>query len=760
MKPPMITTAALLLSATLMSAQQPTGQTRTKAESPVENNDTTGSLYDDLDELVVTAKKEVVKSDGAKLTYDMEQDSSSKGQSLLDALRKVPLVTVDGQDNIAIKGNSNFKVYVNGKEEPMLSANASQIFKAMPAESVSKIEVITEPGAKYDAEGTGGILNLITERKQTKEGYTANINLGAGVTGYNAGAYGRMKYSNFTADANVNYFSNSYDPQKNTNIIDVLNPESDSSYLQSTESTQSAKFNYTGANLNMSWEPNEKNLFTLGGNLMSTNIKLEDMVSRTQIFSRSGDLVHKYGQDYSGTMKNFGSGLNASYRHNFNDKGQNITAAYFFNFSKNPVTIDIAGLNILDYPYISPWQRSTTKEYGREHTATLDYTLPLLDGKHTIETGVKEIFRRNGSESSQYDGTSPEDAILDPHNYVHARQIQDVYAVYGMYTGVFGKVTASAGVRYERTHMGMDFLNGYMDNFRTNLNDVTPNAAVTYMFSPTNNLRLAYQMRISRPTMNQLNPYELRLTETETRRGNPNLDSERYNSITLTYSNFGRILGGNISLEAYQSNNTIEEFYTYITDANGIDVNMETYGNLGKMQSLRLNGFLNWNITRKMSVSVNGQIDYTHLHSPSLGLSNHGWNGNYGLRWGYTGPWDVKYSAYGGQSTGNIQLQRRFKGYYYYGLSIAKSFLKNDALIVTLNANNFLAKHTIFHWDSDVDGRHMSGTSRNRNWNVGIAVSWNFGHLDDKVKSTGAVMQNDDKKASSSGNNQGGGIGI
>ena len=132
-------------------------------------------IMKDLDDFVVTVRKEVLKSDGANITYNLEEDDTSKGLSVLDALKKIPLITVDAQDNIYIKGDSNFKIYVNGKEDPMLKANASTILKSMPSDAVSKIEVITEPGAKYDAEGSAGILNLITEKKQRKDGYAGSI---------------------------------------------------------------------------------------------------------------------------------------------------------------------------------------------------------------------------------------------------------------------------------------------------------------------------------------------------------------------------------------------------------------------------------------------------------------------------------------------------------------------------------------------------------------------------------------------------------
>lgn len=109
---------ALAAAAPLAASLQAAAQTPA-TEIPVEATDTMPSLYDELDELVITAKKEVVKTDGAKLTYDLEQDDTSKGQSVLDALRKVPMVTVDGQDNIYIKGSQDFRIYVNGKEDPI-----------------------------------------------------------------------------------------------------------------------------------------------------------------------------------------------------------------------------------------------------------------------------------------------------------------------------------------------------------------------------------------------------------------------------------------------------------------------------------------------------------------------------------------------------------------------------------------------------------------------------------------------------------------
>ena len=139
-------------------------------------------VHDDTKQLKgvdVVAQKPLIKMETDKMTYDVQADNDSKSNTVLDMLRKVPMVVVDGQDNIMVNGSGSFKVYVDGKPNIMFSSNPSQIFKSMPASAVKKIEVITNPGAKYDAEGTAGVLNLIMSdidgKKQKTNGYNGNI---------------------------------------------------------------------------------------------------------------------------------------------------------------------------------------------------------------------------------------------------------------------------------------------------------------------------------------------------------------------------------------------------------------------------------------------------------------------------------------------------------------------------------------------------------------------------------------------------------
>jgi len=134
-----------------------------------------------LGEVMVLAAKPLVKVDLDKISYDTKSDPESQSSTVLDMMKKVPLLTVDGDDKIQLKGASNFKIYMNGKASGMMTNNPSQVLKSMPATSVKSIEVITEPGAKYDAEGIGGIINIVTDH--SLNGLTGNVQARANTLG-------------------------------------------------------------------------------------------------------------------------------------------------------------------------------------------------------------------------------------------------------------------------------------------------------------------------------------------------------------------------------------------------------------------------------------------------------------------------------------------------------------------------------------------------------------------------------------------------
>lgn len=706
----------------------------------VQKNDTTAGSSYDLEDLVVVADKPIVQSDGAKLTYNLQEDPSTKGNTLLDALRKVPMVSVDGEDKIRINGQENFKIYVNGKEDPSLSANYKNIFKAMPADAIVKVEVITEPGAKYDAEGTAGILNLITITKNSTDGYSGSIQATLSKAQSGGSLYGRMKKGKLTMSANFDYANGRLVPQHSDNITTLENTLSSDAGRQVNSMKQRVGFDYIGGGLNLSYDLSDRDLITVNSNIYAVKGDLlkDKSTYSSIIYNADNSIRGEVFRRIDAQIANTGITAGTSWQHDFNGNGHKTILSYLFNHGYNKLegnlfTEKSSGVSLAD-----PYEKMLNKDFNNEHTILLDYENPFGDGKHKLELGGKAVWRRNNTDSYNLNGDSGSTAELTDKSDL--TQIQDIYAAYASYTGKFGNLSANAGVRYEHTRMGINFHYGDTPDFLNHLNDVVPNAGLTYSFSYTSNLRLAYQMRISRPSLSQVNPFKQTFTPNQVTMGNPNLSSEKSNKVSLTYTNFGSVFGGNIGIEYSSIDNSIAHTYTMIDD-----VLYESYGNMGHDRRIAIFGMCNWTIIPRMQFMVNARL--TRQMFSAEEMSNKGWNLNYGANWNYSLQSGFKFNLYGGQKTRSYNLTGYNDGYYYYGLGISKDFLKNDAMTVTLSANNFLQGHNTYRTVTDTKGIRTTGEYKNSNWNVGISLSWRFGSLESDVKKTDKSINNDDKSS-------------
>lgn len=747
-------TAALTAAFDSMAARQDAGTQQTPVGQLTEEqaDSIANATFDELDEVVVTGVRPVVQIDGATTTYNVDEDPGAGGSTLLDLLRKVPMVTVDGDDNIRINGQQNFKIYVNGREDPSLSANASRILKAMPATMVAKIEVITEPGAKYDAEGTGGILNLVTERKQTKGGYSGNLNAYFNNRMAGGGVSARMKTGNVTGGINFDYTDGTIWPMKGIGESETVYTDpatgKPGSAMISRQINKNG-FRYFGGGINLSWEPNERNLFTLKGNAYNVNGYIKDFSDTESMYEVNGGTagnptlgrrLWSYTSQIGGALKNLSTTAELAYQHNFSDARHFLTLSYLFSYGHNSLDTDTRFINLEGYTPQALFQTNNMLNIIREHTAQIDYTNDFSTEKHLLEVGAKGVWRRNNAEGGMATGNGVGDLTEQPASETDMTQLQDVAAVYASYTGTYGNLGVKGGLRYEHTRMGNRYHTGDMTDFTRNLDDVVPNAAVTYNFSPMSNLRLAYQMRISRPTIDQVTPYRFDVMDFDVRTGNPDLKSEHSNKVSLTYTSFGQTLGGNVGVEYSRVNDMIASF-TYLDG----DVRVQTVANIGRQQTTALFGFLNWTIIPRMTFGVNARLEYVDLKAPSEKLSNSGWSLNYGANWGYMLLSGWRFNAYGGHTTRSIELQGHSNGWHYYGVSVTKSLLKDQSLEIGVSANNMFEKRQSYKSLTVTPEMRQNRTWRAENWNVGVNISWSFGNLKQDVRKTSVEIVNDDK---------------
>ena len=690
-----------------------------------------------LDELVVVAKKKLVESDGATLTYNVEDDPESKTNSTIEMLRKVPMVTVDAEDNIKVNGNSNFKILINGKEDPMLSGDVSTILKSMPAATIKKIEVITEPGAKYDAEGTGGILNIVTVGKQSLEGFMTNYSARLSTGNYGLSFYGRTKINNVTASANINYSDAIDQGFINSGFSSIENLTDDDNRYQIAESKSKNTFSYLGSNLNLSWEPDTLNLFTVQGNIGRMGFDATSL-SSMRMESASNVKMWSLDRDTYNKFDNLWLGANASFQHTFRKKGHHLIGSYIFGYGTRESDMTILTHNLENYAVDTPWQMNEGDNFNRRHSLQIDYANPIA-GSHLLEAGFKGTWNRDNSDTKPFYGTSESDMNLKEDERVNVQQFQDIMAVYASYSGTYGAWNAKAGVRYEHTKMGLDYKIGDYPDFTTYLNDVVPNLAVSYRMGNAANLRLAYQMRISRPGIGQLNPYRNTMAINQVNYGNPDLKSEKSNNVSLTYSNYGGRLGGSFGISYNREDNSISD-YQFFED----NVLHTTYANIGHSQRTVANLNLQWAVipaALNVGLYLSGSYVDLKADSPELKASNSDWTGNFNMNIDYTFPFKMRLSAYGGAGSGWVDLQSKGSGFNYYGMSLSRSFLKQDALTVSLQGSNFFQPYFTSRYTQRSETSIMTSENRFRQWSVGGSVTFRFGSLRADVKRTAADLE-------------------
>lgn len=697
----------------------------------------------------VVAQKPLVKAEMDKVTYSIEDDPDSKTNSTLEMLRKVPLVTVDAEDNIQVNGSSSFKVHVNGKPNNMMSNNPKEVLKSLPANSVKSIEVITDPGAKYDAEGIGGILNIVTIGGGM-QGYTATLSAGVSNNGMNAGAYGTVQVGKFTVTGNYMYnYNNTPRGYSESNREDYTSD--DYKYLN-MESSSKNKGNFQFGSMEGSYEIDTLNLVTFSMQMYGGSSKNNGAGSTQMLNAR-----HEHAYSYNTINRSkygYGSiGANFDYQHSFKKKGEYLTFSYRYNGSPNNSESYTEYEDIMDYPYDMDYLRNQHFDNDArtdEHTFQLDYTNPISK-VHDLAVGAKYILRENESDTKyykDYNGTYQVDENLtDTYE-----QKQNILAAYADYKLKWKKFGAKAGVRYEHTFMDVEYAKLNEKNFKTDFDDVVPSLMFSYQLAPTRTIRMSYNMRISRPGIWYLNPFRDTSNPTSISYGNPDLETEKSHSVGLTFSSFSAKFNVNATLNYSFVGNGIER-YSFMN--NGV---MEsTYGNIGHTKRTRLSLWLNWNPGRKTRISLNAGGTYADYKCDEsfLKQSNSGFSGNMFLSVQQTLPWELRFSLYGGGSTPYISLQGKGTSYSYYGMGLSRSFLKEKRLTVSLNASNLFNKYMIFENKTSAPTFHSWSKSKSPNRSYGINISWRFGELKAQVKKTARSINNDDVKSGGGGNSAG-----
>lgn len=732
-----------------------------------------GTLYivdasNELGQVEIVAQKPLVKADIDKIEYNVQDDPDAQSNSVLEMLRKVPLVTVDGEDNIQVNGSSSFKVYVNGKPNNMMSNNPTEVLKSMPANSIKHIEVITNPGPKYDAEGVGGILNIVTVGSGL-EGYTATFSANVSNRGAGGGAFGTIKSGKLTVSARYNYNYNDQ-PRNYSSGSQHVTPEAvtENSSNLDYDGSNKGHGSFQSGSMEASYEIDTLRLVTMSFGLWGGGNKSNGSTDYIATFPENINAAPIYSYSAFNRSKSSWYSIDGGidYQRLFKVKDRMLTFSYKIN--TRPQTSDSYTEYEIDNGYNPDWADYLNRLKNQhndgeqnEHTFQADYTTPI--GKlHTLEAGAKYILRNNSSEDDRFDADDTGKYEYNKNQSSHYKHLNDIIAAYLGYGLKVKRLSGRLGLRYEHTIQDVKYLVGRGEDFTKNFDDVVPSASIGYKLTDMSNLRLGYNMRIYRPGIWSLNPYLNDTDPSYISQGNPELDSEKSHAFNLSYSNFTQKFNINISARYSFTNNSIENVTRLMPDTEieglknptGKDVLYSTYANIGKTRYASVNGYVNWNATPRTRIYMNMSGNYSYLEG-SEGMRNDGWSlfAYGGAQQTLPHDWRISLNVFG--QTPWIMLQGKGSSFFDYGLSVNKSFL-DKRLTLSAFASNFFKKY--MDQSSTTEG---SGFIRESNYKYsrqrfGISVSYRIGELKASVKKAARTISNDDVKSGGSGSGGGG----
>ena len=706
------------LSATALSAQNTTKTDSTKTKK--------------LEEVVVTQRRQLIKNDIDKLTYDVQHDKTAQTKTTLEILKKIPLVTVDGQENIRVQGSTSFKVYRNGHPDPSLSGqNLKDILKAIPASTIKKIEVITDPGAKYDAEGTTAILNIVMMSNTKLQGVSGNVN--SNIDSYGSvrlGTYLTTKVGKLTTSVNYNYADQNKKQTENYR-------EEAYNYVKTGEHTHEYGKNSTGAtihfgNINASYEIDSLNLLTASTNFFGYKVDANTQ-STNERWDKNNQLIYKFNNDMTTPGYSYVNlGGRFDYQHKTHLDGEVLTLSYMLAATRQHTTFRQAYSNMVNFPVSYTSYDRNTRERFTEHTFQIDYVRPF--GKHhKIESGTKYILRYNNSTSlMDYQGTTPDMESKFKHN-------AQVAAAYLSYILTAGKWAARAGLRYEFTRMKASYPDGSNADYHANLNDWVPSASLQYKISDGQTLKLSYNTSINRPGIGYLNPAVISTPTTESF-GNANLGSSRNQKLQLAYM----LVAPKFTLQ-------LNPYYSFTN--NGIahimyeqnHKNVYTYQNILKSKVFGISSYTEWTPFTGTSFTLNASMRYARITLPTPYLKNSGCGGGIYFNWEQKIPWKLTLStSLGGEYGNRVYNPYAIEGHwFYYDFTLTRRFLK-DKLTVSLSAESPFIKERSSTYrivQGDYTGYERAVMKPKR---FGIRLSWNFGKLKASVKNAERSIQNDD----------------
>jgi outer membrane receptor protein involved in Fe transport len=716
------------------------------------------STSTELEAVTVEGERSLVEEKVDRTVYNAENDQTAKGGDATDVLKRVPMLSVDIDGNVSLRGNSNIRVLINNKPSTITASSVADALKQIPADQIKTVEVITSPSAKYDAEGSAGIINIIT-KKNTLQGLTLNIDGSAGMRGSNLGLNGSYRKGKMGFSlggfgrSGYNVTGNYENSQQTTN----LNNGDVTLNLQSA----STRRNDLGGNVQSSWDYDidKNNSLTASVRYGSRNGNNFQDHLYTQTFaptSTSTNLKDVETVDRSGTID-----ASLNYTHTFNKPQKEFSLLALY--SRNNRTNDFFNntLDESDYSIIQRLKNLNTS-FNEEMTIQADYQTPI-GTTQMLEFGGKDITRKVSSDY-QYlfapDATSAYVPVTNASLSNVFSYNQNIASGYFSYTYASKSgYSLKAGSRYEYTTINAHFATEKAPTTIPSYGVFVPSVNLSKKLKNGSTLKLAYNRRIQRPSIQFLNPNLQASNPLNASIGNPTLGPEYTNNYELSYSTFLKGSSFNFSTFARNTDNAIQSIRAVQNLVNtDPDTILTQYKNIGKEDAYGGSIFVSVNASNKLTLNGGSDIYYAILKNndpnPVYAASNQGWVasfrffGNYTLTKGYGVQF---FTFYRGRQ---VQLQGIQGSFYMYGLSIKKD-LPNKKGSIGFGADQFFTPAMRINSFTKTSSIDQNSTNELHNMNFKITFSYRIGKMSfDAPRKRKKSINNDDLKE---GGDSGGG---
>ena len=685
-----------------------------------------------LNEVQVVGQRSQMKFEIDRKVFNVDQSLATAGGSASDVLGNIPSVQVDPEGEVSLRGNSSVTVWINGKESGLSADNRAQILEQLPAESIERVEVITNPSAKYNPEGTAGIINIVL-KKNRKAGYYGSLQAGVDTRGgYNAAGNVNFSSGKFESFVNVGTRVRKSEGEGYTNrqnLDDNGNPVSSLNQLRNDEDTRKPVI----ARMGTTYHATDKDHFSFSGFGLLGRGDETDWLNYTS--NIPGSFTNSLRTSAEKRKMNIGN-FEIGYKRDFSEKS-NLDLSASYNLVN--ITPESSFLQVSNYAggtSTSSYQFQENVMKPRKWEFQADYVTEFGE-QNKIEAGYKGEFLTSKSKVSTYSGTSEGNAAFNEGLYNNFTYDQNVNALYATYSKRINRFGIQLGLRGEHTRTNTNSL-GYNQSetdhpaYKDDYFSFYPSAFLSYQLPSNNELQLNYTRRVSRPWGGQLNPFVNLTDSTNISYGNPSLLPQYSNSLELNYIKNWESHTLSASLYYRNTDNVIQR----ISYRDG-DIMKSTFENIAKTQSAGTELILKNNLFRMIDLTSTLNFYYNKLDgfsylpegatTPVVGEADEDFSWSARIIANIMLPWGVSLQATGDYNSRELVAQGYRKANHAIDLGLRKSFLDRK-LSLTINTRDLLnsrKRETI----TSGSGFSQESVFARSGRTVGFTLTYNFGNM-------------------------------